>query len=158
MVDEKILNDIEETKILSIFKNIYNDYSDYKEKNTLRNMLSISPDKLVTLKQIIKRKYDSNFSEMQLKRLSELVEAFLKKSEYRKSIPEELRNSLLITQNYKCAICNTMINESAPADHIVPFKYVGDELSNNIQMLCKKCNEKKNDSIDYQIRFLLKLV
>ena len=158
MVDERILNDIEEAKILSIFKNIYNDYSNYKEKNTLRNMLSISPDKLTTLKQIIKRKYDSDFSEMQLKRLSELVEAFLKKSEYRKSITEELRSSLLITQNYKCAICNAMINEKAPADHIVQFKYVGDELNNNIQMLCKKCNEKKNDSIDYQIRFLLKLV
>lgn len=69
-----------------------------------------------------------------------------------------MKNSLLITQNHKCAICNIMINESAPADHIVPFKYVGDELSDNIQMLCKKCNEKKSDSIDYQIRFLLKLV
>lgn len=32
MVDEKILKDIEEAKILSIFKNIYNDYSNYKEK------------------------------------------------------------------------------------------------------------------------------
>lgn len=158
MVDEKILKDIEEAKILSIFKNIYNDYSNYKEKNALRNMLSISPDKLTTLKQMIKRKYDSDFSEMQLKRLCELVEAFFKKSEYRKGISEELKNSLLITQNHKCAICNIMINESAPADHIVPFKYVGDELSDNIQMLCKKCNEKKSDSIDYQIRFLLKLV
>ena len=38
MVDEKILKDIEEAKILSIFKNIYNDYSNYKEKNALRNM------------------------------------------------------------------------------------------------------------------------
>lgn len=76
MVDEKILKDIEEAKILSIFKNIYNDYSNYKEKNALRNMLSISPDKLTTLKQMIKRKYDSDFSEMQLKRLCELVEAF----------------------------------------------------------------------------------
>ena len=65
MVDEKILKDIEEAKILSIFKNIYNDYSNYKEKNALRNMLSISPDKLTTLKQMIKRKY-LNMLEMNL--------------------------------------------------------------------------------------------
>lgn len=80
------------------------------------------------------------------------------KSTFRKRVDEITRKSLFLKQDCKCAICGKNIDVSSPIDHIIPFKYVGDELANNLQMLCKSCNDKKNASLDYQIRFLLKLV
>ena len=135
-MDTKVLLDsIEEAKILGIFKNVCNDYSNSVEKNKLRNILAVSPDKYNTIKQIMIRKYSVDMNDQQIERMLELIRAFLKKSDYRKNI-----------------------DISSHADHIVPFKYVGDELDDNLQMLCGTCNEKKSDSIDYQIRYLLKLV
>ena len=80
------------------------------------------------------------------------------KSTFRKRVDEITRKSLFLKQDCKCAICGKNIDVSSPIDHIIPFKYVGDELANNLQTLCKSCNDKKNASLDYQIRFLLKLV
>ena len=34
-------------------------------------------------------------------------------------------------------------------DHVVPWELVGDELENNFQDLCEKCNEEKNASTNY---------
>lgn len=84
-----------------------------------------------------------------------LVQAFLAKSTYRKPISDETRKRLLEAQHYSCAICGQSIDMHAHADHIVPFAYVGDELPDNLQMLCAHCNEAKRESIDYQIRYLL---
>lgn len=158
-MDTKVLLDsIEEAKILCIFKNVCNDYSNSVEKNKLRNILAVSPDKYNTIKQIMIRKYSVDMNDQQIERMLELIRAFLKKSDYRKNIPVELREKLLSNQEYKCFFCGKNIDISSHADHIVPFKYVGDELDDNLQMLCGTCNEKKSDSIDYQIRYLLKLV
>ena len=158
-MDTKVLLDsIEEAKTLGIFKNICNDYSNSIDKNRLRNIIAISPDKHNTVKQIVIRKYYTDMNDQQVDRMLELIQAFLRKSEYRKNIPIEIREKLLIKQDYKCSFCGKHIDISSHADHIVPFKYVGDELDDNLQMLCGTCNEKKSDSIDYQIRFLLKIV
>lgn len=158
-MDIKVLLDsIEEAKTLGIFKNICNDYSNPIEKNRLRNIIARSPDKHNTIKQIVIRKYSTDMNDQQIDRMLELIQAFLKKSEYRKNIPIELRERLLIKQDYKCPFCGKCIDISSHVDHIVPFKYVGDELDDNLQMLCGTCNAKKSDSIDYQIRFLLKIV
>ena len=158
MKTEMLLDSIEEAKILGVFKNICNDYSTPSEKNSLRNIIAFSTDKKNTVKQIVTRKYDFSIDDQQAERLVKLIQAFLKKSEYRKRISNETRDRLLAKQNYKCSFCGVSIDNTAHADHIVPFKYVGDELNDNLQMLCGNCNEKKSDSIDYQIRFLLKLV
>ena len=158
MDKELLLNSIEEAKILGIFKNICTDYKEPVNKNSLRSIIAVSTNKHNTIKQIVLRKYESDITEEQADRLLELIQAFLKKSEYRKKISQENREALLMKQKYKCAFCGTDVNITDHADHIVPFKYVGDELKDNLQMLCSKCNEKKSDSIDYQIRFLLKLV
>ncbi len=158
MNTEMLLSSIEEAKVLGVFKNICNDYSKPADKKSLRNIMAVSPNKKNTVKMIVSRKYSTTIDDQQTDRLIELIQAFLKKSDYRKKISTELRDKLLVSQHYKCSFCGCSVDSTAHADHIVPFKYVGDELKDNLQMLCGNCNEKKSDSIDYQIRFLLKLV
>ena len=158
MDTELLLNKVDEAQVLSVFKRICDLYSDYDKKNNLRNIIAISPDKHETIKQIAKRNSEISINDNQVDRLVELVKAFLRKSEYRKIISVETREKLLLNQKFKCIYCGKEIDYTAHADHIVPFKYVGDELNSNLQMLCSNCNEKKSDRIDYQIRFLLNLV
>ena len=111
-----------------------------------------------SIMKLVEREYGETLSDEKIDRLLLLVNAFLNKSSFRKVIDDSIRIKLLNQQNYKCAFCGKKIDINSHADHIVPFKYVGDELENNLQMLCSNCNEKKNDSIDYQIRYLLKIV
>lgn len=158
MNTELLLSGVEEAQVLSIFKNICNSYMNSARKNNLRNILAVSPNKHETIKQIAKRNCDFSINDIQTERLLELIQSFLRKSEYRKKISEETREKLLISQKCKCIYCGKTIGSTAHADHIVPFKYVGDELSSNLQMLCSNCNEKKSDHLDYQIKFLLNLV
>lgn len=158
MNTELLLSKVEEAQALSVFKSICDAYSNSNKKNNLRNILAISPDKHETIKQIAKRNCKIVINDSQVERLQELVKAFLRKSEYRKIIPVETREKLLLNQNFKCVYCGKTIDNTAHVDHIVPFKYVGDELNDNLQMLCGNCNEKKSDHTDYQIRFLLNLI
>lgn len=158
MQNTTILNSINEAQLLGIFKAICIDYSDPIQKNKLRNILAYSSDEERTLSKIIERDYNKLLCEEERARMLSLVKAFLNKSEYRKSISVETKNNLLVLQDFKCEFCGKTISLNSHADHIVPFKYAGDELNDNLQMLCSDCNEKKKDSIDYQIRFLLKLV
>lgn len=158
MSKAKILNALEEAQLLSIFKNICNDHEDYIKKNKLRNILANSSSQSTSIKNLLKRQYDEDLDDEKVERMLILVKAFLNKSSYRKTIGDDIKMQLLNRQGYKCAFCKKNIDLSSHADHIVPFKYVGDELENNIQMLCSNCNEKKKDSIDYQIRHLLKIV
>ena len=101
---------------------------------------------------------DINLTNQEAERMSLLIDAFLKKSMYRQNIAKKIKTDLLEKQKYKCRYCNQEIDLAAHADHIVPFKYVGDELQDNLQMLCEHCNESKNASIDYEIRFLLHII
>ena len=142
MNTELLLTSIEEAQILGIFKNICDDYANFSARKSLRNIIAISPNKQNTIKHILMRKYASEVDDQQVDRLLELIQAFLRKSEYRKRISVDEREKLLIKQNFKCCFCGNHIGMSAHADHIVPFKYVGDELADNLQMLCEKCNEK----------------
>ena len=91
MKTEMLLDSIEEAKILGVFKNICNDYSAPSKKNSLRNIIAFSSDKKNTVKQIVTRKYDFNIDDQQAERLVILIQAFLKKSEYRKRISNSNR-------------------------------------------------------------------
>lgn len=157
-MQKTILDAINEAQLLGIFKDFCEKNKTPLSKNRLRNILANSSNEGKAISNIIAREYNEQLNDIELERMIELIKAFLKKSEFRKSISDELKIKLLTSQEYKCMFCGESISLNAHADHIVPFKYVGDELKNNMQMLCSSCNEKKNDSIDYQIRFLLKLV
>lgn len=81
--------------------------------------------------------------------------AFYRRRDTRVIYPKTVRTELLKQQNCQCSICGGIITEKAELDHIVPWMYVGDELPNNLQLLCKKCNSSKKASPLYQMRMLL---
>ena len=45
----------------------------------------------------------------------------------------------------KCVCCGS--NKNLTFDHIIPISKGGDDLSNNGQVLCVRCNGKKGNSI-----------
>ena len=158
MIVEELIEPIKEAQLLGIFKRICEKNSSSQDKHRLRNILALSSNKIETIKKIIKRDFAIDLTDYESQRLLELLNAYLTKSNYRKPLDENTKKKLLIKQNNQCAICHCNIEHNYHADHIVPFKYVGDMLENNWQMLCSNCNEKKNASIDYQIKYLLNLV
>ena len=157
---EKLLSAIEEAKLLGYFKTFCDKNNSATNKQRIRNIIANANNSTLCIIGLFKNEVNADLSNTQAERMKELVVAFLNKSSFRNSISLETKQQLLITQHNKCAICNTDIDIHAHADHIVPFKYVGDELNNNhnLQMLCDKCNRSKNASMDYQIKHLFKLI
>ena len=153
-----LIKTIQETRNLGRFKAFCEKNSTKDAQHRIRTIYSRTNDPRRTTKNIIINQLGETISDSDADRLFVLITSFLNKSRYRKPIEESIRKSLLLSQNHHCAICGCDIDMHAHVDHIVPFKFVGDELDNNLQMLCTDCNLKKNASLDYQIRFLLKLI
>ena len=156
--DIQLANAIQEARILGLFKTFCDKNSTKDAQQRVRTIYSRTRNPIETTKNIFMNEFGETISNSDADRLSILIFSFAQKSIYRKSIDDSLKNSLLQSQFHHCAICGCDIDIHAHADHIVPFKLVGDELDNNLQMLCNNCNLKKNACLDYQIRFLLKLI
>ena len=85
--------------------------------------------------------------------INEWIIAFLKKRDQRDDVDDSLRKRLFFEQEGKCACCHNKISiENSHFDHIIPWDYVGDELSNNGQLLCSYCNEHKNNNVYYLLK------
>lgn len=82
--------------------------------------------------------------------------AFYRKKDHRIIYPNGVRQNLIQHQKYQCAICGCKIDINAELDHIIPWKYVGDELDDNLQLLCFQCNRSKKASPLYQLQMLLR--
>lgn len=74
--------------------------------------------------------------------LGNLFVSFFRKDNIRVSYPDSLRKQLAQQQNEGCAICDQSITYKSDLDHIIPWIYVGDTLTDNLQLLCHKCNSK----------------
>lgn len=155
---EFLLDAIDEARILGIFQVFCRNNSTSESKMRLRNIYSLASDKMVTTAKLIFMSEKVELNREETLRMYQLINSFLKKSSFRRPIDLKIKKDLLEQQNNRCVICNCQIGLDGHADHIVPFKYVGDELEDNLQMLCRDCNEKKHDSLDYQIKYLLKLI
>lgn len=160
-----MINDINELEsataeafLLGKFKTFCDRNVTTENRHRLRRIFDKSNDVGQTIENIFRIELNTTLSEVQIERMILLVNAHLNKKSYRRKISKEYRHFLLEQQFHRCKLCANIIDESAHADHIVPFKYVGDELENNLQLLCGHCNEAKNESIDYQIRKFLNLI
>jgi hypothetical protein len=92
-------------------------------------------------------------------RLKTLVSAFLEKGMQREGRSVLERHELLERSHYRCAFCGADLhNGQAHVDHIVPFKYVGDRLDGNLQVLCASCNETKSADLVYMMRALFQRI
>ena len=154
---DKLLPAWHEAIFLSRFKAFCNANSSPRAKQRLRNMFYDSSDIPGTVYALFSNS-NMALSKSECIQMTQLLYAFLNKSTIRNPIDLAVREDLLRKQDCKCAICKSPIDIHAHADHMIPFKYVGDRLDNNLQMLCPHCNKQKNESIDYQIRYLLKLI
>lgn len=94
-------------------------------------------------------------------RMATWMRAHLSKKPSREPIPQEAKSELVQGQEGLCAICGDLIDElssSTHVDHIIPWELVGDELEDNYQALCEKCNLKKNNDVSFIFKSLIGLV
>ncbi len=61
---------------------------------------------------------------------------------YANLFTRELRKSIITPDSY-CLKCNS--SENLVLDHIIPIAKGGQNLKENIQVLCRKCNRQKSD-------------
>lgn len=109
------------------------------------------------LENLIEKIVDVKLTQKELNRIMDLVNAYLRKNNNRKPIGDDEKQRILKQSNFECSICNKIISiEELHIDHIIPFRYVGDELSNNYQPLCNKCNWEKSYNLYYLFNRIIK--
>ena len=156
--DKGYLVEIRKTIYLGYFRQFCHLYSSLTDKQRLRNIFNNTPNKVKTIINMFQNELKVILTEEEATYMLELIQAYLNKSSFRKKVDDFEKNKLLEKQNHNCAICSCHIDSDAHFDHIIPFKYVGDELENNYQLLCSHCNHVKNVNIDFRIRYLMKTI
>lgn len=65
----------------------------------------------------------------------------------RKLMTKELRQKIIIRDNYTCQICGKYMPDEVGlhVDHIVPISKGGKTVPSNLQVLCSKCNGSKSN-------------
>ena len=150
---EKLYN----TLILGVFEAICKDIKKNETKIDEKvRFMRYSNDKIAATKNIVRRYVGCDLSESEYSKLSELLTAFFRTGDPRKKFDDDFREALTQKQNNKCAVCGKNISSrTSHLDHIIPWDYVGDNLSDNYQMLCETCNTRKGTSTYFEISMLL---
>lgn len=140
-----------QTLLLSLFEKICIDLNALPSKKTeLLNMIRASNNEPSIIKNYCHKHYNVSLNLEYANLLYTWILCFFRKKSSRITYPIEIKESLLYQQKHFCKCCNMKINiANSHLDHIVPWTYVGDELSYNLQILCIDCNSNKNKSISY---------
>ena len=64
-----------------------------------------------------------------------------------------VRDKILKKCNYQCVQCGA--KKDLEVDHIIPLSRGGREDEDNMQILCKTCNRKKHNYIDFRKFFII---
>ena len=124
----------------------------------IRDLYIQSYDKVNTTKLIAERYLFLELSEEDANFFWKLINAYLNKKVYRCEIDIMEKRKIYNKQEGKCAICCSEEKISKMhVDHDVPWKMVGDELDDNYQLLCEKCNLKKGSKVVYKLMNIMKL-
>lgn len=112
--------------------------------------------KMAIIRRICHAYTGCTLSQEECERMLIWMKAHLRKTNRRANYPERLRVALLQKQEYKCPSCKEVIDiGNSMLDHKIPWKLVGDELEDNLQMLCRECNLQKGADVLYAFRMLL---
>lgn len=121
----------------------------------IRKLYFRSYDDLQTVRTIVRRVCGGALPDKDLVWLNRCIRAHLHKKGRRRQISDQERADLWSAQGGLCAICRRSVKpEGFHVDHIVPWDYVGDELPDNLQVLCPDCNWLKNDRVARALRNL----
>ncbi|MGF1576785.1 MAG: HNH endonuclease [Cyanophyceae cyanobacterium] len=76
-----------------------------------------------------------------------------KKPSQRISIPASVRDYGFTRDKHQCQGCGKMGSQSQlQIDHIIPVAQGGSNDINNLQTLCRQCNQQKRDRMDPRFR------
>lgn len=138
--------------MIKIFEKLVLDMHDINVKRQIRNRIRNSCNRVLTIKNIIYNRFSLTITNAEAVQIMNYLYAYFNKKNTRISIENISKLDILKKQDFNCAICNGKIDlETSEIDHIIPWVYVGDELQDNYQMLCRTCNRKKCKSIDYDL-------
>lgn len=153
---EKFQQDIYITLLLNIFEVICLKMKDLSIRQNILSEFRKSCNHENTVKDIVLKYTGCKVSSNESRIIGNWIIAYFRKNGKRKTYDKKIRKKLLEDQGDKCKICgkNIFIDDSE-LDHIIPWDFVGDELEDNLQMLCCNCNERKGRNIDFQLKMLL---
>jgi len=152
-VDEILYKTLVHCAFVIVCRSLSNDNNNKRiERDKFRN----SSYKYKTTMQLVDKYVGCKFNEDDYSLLHSLLKAYFSKSNNRKRFERKFKQSLINKQMEVCPICGDDISISnSHLDHIVPWIYVGDEITDNYQMLCSSCNTKKGSSLNYELIMLL---
>ena len=143
-----VLDSLHRQILLEIFRRVYNYLMENNNNIAFKNLLrskSTSSGTLLVYRDLFSKVTPLSLSDSDVEQIIEWIKAFWEKSDARKLIPDSFRQRLLKKQGNRCACCGKNITNSNHVDHIIPFKYTGDELpEENYRCLCDKCNLNKS--------------
>lgn len=84
------------------------------------------------------------------------LKAYFSKSNNRIRLSNSKKEAILKLQTYKCKYCFGPLSlDTAHFDHLLAFKWVGDEIDDNYQGLCVSCNLEKGTNPFFPLKSLL---
>ena len=141
---EAIHLDIRETILKVVCGKLKKDYSFF----LWAKKIFFKYDDITATQKVVNHSCECFLTENDTLWMCECLKAFFSKSSVRLTISEDLKYSLLSSQENKCAICRCDINkQNMHVDHIIPWDFVGDKLPNNYQALCEDCNLSKSNNV-----------
>lgn len=156
-IDQELFEEkLYRTLILGVFEAICKDIKKLNQKNVEREFFRKRENKVIATKSIVTRYVGCSLTDDAYIEIAKLLTAFFSTGDPRRHFEESFRLALINRQGEKCAICRRRITVSdSHLDHIIPWDYVGDCLSDNYQMLCETCNTRKGNATYFDLSMLL---
>jgi hypothetical protein len=157
-IEIEIFYDLAYTSLLiSLLEVIIYQIETNSDELKIKKRVMSSVNKEITIQNLVRDFASCEISVIEASVILKYLIAYFNKSDIRKSITQEEKIRILQKQSNKCSLCTRQIDISkVEIDHIIPFKYVGDELGgDNLQGLCRECNRKKSRSINFNLRMFL---
>lgn len=134
--------------LIKLFESFVKNMKDQAKEQQIHLRFLNSSNKILVTKNLFFEQFHYSLNEEEAAFLYQYFHAYYMKRKQRQLYDNQERLILLHHQNYECNLCHKAITLSnSELDHIIPWSMVGDELKNNLQMLCISCNRRKNKNI-----------
>lgn len=151
---KEIMNEV----FILFFNALKNENKKEKLKDSLRKSQNRYAENIV-YKNFISQVTPLDLNDEDYSYIITLLKASLNRLEQRVSLSDEERREILGNQNNQCVFCGkkiTNLHDDCHIDHIIPFYYTGDELTDNYQALCSSCNEEKGSKVSFLTQLIAK--